>query len=176
MQNKDLEGYEGIYSMDKDGNIFSPKGKRKPILHETGYYVITLSIRGKSKTYRYHRLVAETWIPNPENKPFVNHKDGNKLNFHPENLEWTTEKENSEHAVLTGLFNVKGVNNPACRFTESDVSDWYFLITQGVMIKDIAKSYGCGRNAVKRLLNIYYAEYLPEYKGRTFYRGGYYNN
>lgn len=176
MEIRDLRGYEGIYWMDEEGNIFSAKGKRKPVRHETGYYVITLSIKGECKTHRYHRLVAETWIENPDNKPFVNHKDGDKLNFNPSNLEWVTEKENSEHAVSTGLFNVKGVSNPACRFTEGDVSDWYFLMTQGVLIQDIATHYGCGRNTVSKLLNIYYGKYIPKYKGKTFYRGGYYTN
>lgn len=172
----ELTGYEGIYWMNEDGNIYSGNGLRKPVLHCTGYYVITLSKKGKAKTFRYHRLVAEVLIPNPDKKPFVNHKDGNKLNFHPSNLEWVTEKENSEHAVNSGLFNVKGVNNPACNFTEDDVVDWYFLMTQGVLIKDIAISYSCSRNSVARLLKFYYEDYIPRYSGKTFYRGGYYTN
>lgn len=171
-----LKGFDGLYSIDKNGRIYSSKGLRSPILHGTGYYVITLKKSGKYRTYRYHRLVASQFIPNPEDKPFVNHKDGNKLNFHPDNLEWVTEKENSVHAVETGLFVVKGVDNPACRYTYEDVGDWYFLMTQGVLIRDIAKEYGCNRNSVARLLKQYYGRYLPRYTGKTFYRGGYYTN
>lgn len=114
-----LKGYEGHYEIDSNGLIYSLdktvknslgrvylyKGTiRKPALHGTGYFVIRLYKEGVAKTFRYHRLVAENLIPNPENKPFVNHKDGNKKNNHPSNLEWVTEKENTNHAISTGLF------------------------------------------------------------------------
>jgi hypothetical protein len=57
--------------------------------------------------FTIHRLIAETFIPNIDNKPEVNHKDGNKLNNHIDNLEWSTHKENCEHRELTGLGNIK---------------------------------------------------------------------
>ena len=73
--------------------------KLKPIKHKNGYLKIVLyDENGKSIEYALHRLVAETFIPNPENKPQVNHKDGNKLNNCVDNLEWCTAKENSIHA------------------------------------------------------------------------------
>lgn len=71
---------------------------------QQGYYHITLALGGnKIKRMRVHRLVALAFIPNPENKPYVNHIDGNRQNNNIENLEWTTPAENAQHAVKTGL-------------------------------------------------------------------------
>lgn len=68
-----------------------------------GYLSFTESINNKQRDVYVHRLVAETYIPNPLNKPCVNHIDGNKLNNHVSNLEWVTYKENSKHASKAGL-------------------------------------------------------------------------
>lgn len=181
---KPVFGYDGIYEIDDDGLIYSvsreyvsSSGKkckvngklRKPINHSTGYCVITLSNNGKAKTHRYHRIVALSLIDNKDNKPFVNHIDGNKRNNHPSNLEWATEKDNSAHAVETGLFDVKGIKNPSCRFTYNDVSDWYFLIVNGVMIKDIAREWGCSLGVIGRLIKTEFGDVIPEYRGKKRY-------
>lgn len=68
-----------------------------------GYYQVSLCIDGKYRHFQVHRLVAEAFIPNPENKPQVNHIDGNKLNNDISNLEWVTRSENQLHAYKTGL-------------------------------------------------------------------------
>lgn len=77
----------------------------KPIFDKScGYFIVTLcSGTGVRKNKRVHRLLCEAFIPNPENKKHVNHKNGNKLDNDITNLEWATEKENSKHAVLIGL-------------------------------------------------------------------------
>jgi len=71
------------------------------------YYGVNLSKTNNRKKEQVHRLVALAFILNPENKPQVNHKDGNKLNNHIDNLEWNTCKENIQHAWDTGLYESK---------------------------------------------------------------------
>ena len=77
-----------------------------PRIKDTGYYQITLSLGGRSKkhTFKIHRLVAEQFIPNPDNLPQVNHIDGNKLNNCVDNLEWCNQSHNIQHAMALGLY------------------------------------------------------------------------
>ena len=102
---KDIKGYEGYYKITKDGDVFSIRSNRflKLNYKKNGYVYIELNVDGVAKTHRVHRLVAEVFIPNPENKPFVNHKDGVKSNNHIENLEWVTGTENNLHAIRNKL-------------------------------------------------------------------------
>lgn len=74
-----------------------------PYIGKNGYAYINLRKNGETVRYYIHRLVAETFIPNPMNKPAVNHIDGDKLNNDVENLEWVTYSENSKHAIEHGL-------------------------------------------------------------------------
>ena len=100
-----LSGIETIYSVSEDGQIRNDI--RNTILkqgNEYEYRMVGLSIgHGQAKRCRVHRLVAEAFIPNPENKPYVNHIDGNRSNNHKDNLEWVTASENALHARQTGL-------------------------------------------------------------------------
>jgi hypothetical protein len=98
----------GEYSISDYGRVKSHKfGKErilKPALTSRGYPFVLLSMKGqKVKLQCIHKLVASAFINNPNNKPQVNHKDGNKLNNHIDNLEWATSKENHQHAWDTGL-------------------------------------------------------------------------
>jgi len=95
------------YSITEDGTVINNKTKRvkKAHLDRCGYLHMRLS--DKNKKYFVHRLVALTYIENPDNKETVNHKDGNKLNNHVSNLEWMTNKENLKHAYNNNL--TKGI-------------------------------------------------------------------
>ena len=86
------------YEITKDGKVINKKwGWREVKPQPNGKGYLRVHIAGKSRFV--HRLVAEKYIPNPENKPQVNHKDGNKLNNSVENLEWVTNLENRKHAI-----------------------------------------------------------------------------
>lgn len=112
---KDIIGYEGIYKVTEEGKIISLNfgaknhalsGVQKPlkqIRSSSGYYHVQLYKNGKPSTKLVHKIVAEAFIPNPDNKAEVNHIDGNKANNCASNLEWVTRKENLSHAVETGL-------------------------------------------------------------------------
>lgn len=97
---------KGIYSITKCGRIYSHLTNKwmKLPLNKSGYQTIDLRKNGKRVYGIVSRLVAQTFIPNPEFKPQVNHIDGNKLNNHVDNLEWVTQQENSNHAMINNLF------------------------------------------------------------------------
>ena len=96
---KEIKGFPNYY-VTKDGHIWSGWCGRyiSEILTENGYRRVVLSKNNKSHNFLVHRLVAEAFIPNPENKPCVNHKDLNRENNCVENLEWVTYKENNNYA------------------------------------------------------------------------------
>ena len=92
------------YYVSSCGRVFGCKGNEmKQTTTNRGYRRITLSINGKEERWSVHRLVALLFIPNPEQKPQVNHIDGNKENNDVSNLEWCTASENNKHAFRTGL-------------------------------------------------------------------------
>jgi hypothetical protein len=105
---RDIPGYEGLYQASNMGWIKSLVGRKerilKPVMHSNGYMRVSLYIDKKLQQKYIHRLVAETFLANPQNKSEVNHLDGNKTNNHVENLEWATSSENKEHAYKTGLY------------------------------------------------------------------------
>lgn len=110
--NYEIDEYGSIYSKEKVVNLIR-EGKpverlkkrklMKPKINRYGYAYLGLYVGHKQYFPTVHRLVALTYIPNPNNKPCINHKDGNKLNNHISNLEWVTVQENNAHAVKTGL-------------------------------------------------------------------------
>lgn len=137
---KAIKDFEGLYSVTLDGKIYSHLSNRflKIYNHNHGYNMSTLSKDGKSIQKLVHRIVAEAYIPNPDNLPTVNHKDGNKKNNHVSNLEWMSYLENNIHALETGL------NDPANRrkFTDLFAHKVCKLEMDGWRKKDIADSLG----------------------------------
>jgi hypothetical protein len=97
---KDINNFEG-YAVTEEGQVWSYKSKRflKPRANKSGYLRVTLYKDGKAQEKYIHRLVAEAYIPNPDNKEQVNHKDEDKSNNNVNNLEWMTCKENNNHGT-----------------------------------------------------------------------------
>jgi hypothetical protein len=134
---KDIKGYEGCYQVSNYGRVKSLprkinarwgeghniKGRiMSQRLTHNGYLVCSLRNGNIQKTYKVHRLVGEVFVENGKNYPQINHKDGNKLNNKPTNLEWVTPKQNTKHAFDTNLRNPpKGKSHHNARLTEKDV-------------------------------------------------------
>ncbi len=118
---KDILNYEKLYAITSTGRVWSyPKGYQGSNKHSGKwlkfctndlYNRVVLCNGLDKKRYSVHRLIALTFIPNPENKPQVNHIDGNKQNNHVSNLEWCTSQENNIHAYKIGLNKAKKGND-----------------------------------------------------------------
>lgn len=103
---KPLLGFDKDYRVTENGDIISMDYKRtgvpkklSPQHNIYGYAIIKLMKSGKSITYKVHRLVAMAFIPNPDNLPHINHKDENKLNNNPNNLEWCDNRYNNNYGT-----------------------------------------------------------------------------
>ena len=122
---KDIDGYEGLYQVSNLGNVKSlAKFDRLGRFHKerilstcdngSGYLVVNLKHNGKQRMKTVHKLVANHFIYNPDNKPEINHKDGNKKNNRVDNLEWCNRSENVKHAFKTGLNYQTGKRKVLC--------------------------------------------------------------
>ena len=119
---KEVVGYEGLYLIDSIGNVVSmPRRQGSRFVNQykimgtkvnrLGYKEVALSKDGKTKTVLLHRLLATHFIPNPDNLPCVNHKNGIKDDNRLENLEWCTRSYNTKHAYNNNLGNFKNYAN-----------------------------------------------------------------
>ena len=132
------------YIIEKNGTIFNKHTghKLKPQLNNKGYLRIVL---GK-QTYFVHRLVAMIYIPNPNNLPQVNHKDGNKLNNSVENLEWCSNLENRQHALANGL-HLTGEQCSWAKLTEKEVIE--ILKNKTIPSEILAKKYNVSKCTIE---------------------------
>ena len=99
---RDIVGYEGLYAVTSCGRVWSYRNERflKPKCEKNGYLRVQLCKNGEVKTYSLHRLVAQAYLPNPDNLPQVNHKDENKANNCLQNLEWCDQKYNHNYGTI----------------------------------------------------------------------------
>lgn len=156
---KDIPNYEGLYQVSSTGrvksidrNTINKHGKqqkfngtlRTQFLSDNGYYRVRLSKLNKGKYHPVHRLVALAFCPNFFDKPYINHKDGNKINNQFSNLEWVTQSENAKHAYRTGLADNKGENHSQSKLTNDD-------IVKIQMWKDV---YSLSNNSLGKLFGV----------------------
>lgn len=144
----DLEGYEEIYKINRNGIVLSVKTGRQlsSYLDKNGYVLVRLNKNGEGKHCRLHRLLAIMFIYNNDkiNKTQINHKDGNKSNNNLDNLEWCTPRENNKHARDTGLNPIlKGEDAGGAVFSDVEISSIREELQANIISqKQISKKYG----------------------------------
>jgi hypothetical protein len=153
-----IEGYSisntGKFRNDKTGKIL------KTYVGATGYYVVNIKPNGrigKSYSLKIHRLIAEAFIPNPENNPHINHKDGNKLNNIIENLEWITHHKNVLHAKENNLLKFSdGETNGQSVLTEEEVKyirKMYIPFDRKYGMRALSRKFNVHHATIERICN-----------------------
>lgn len=148
---KDIPGYENRYQVSNLGRIKACWSRAAIIRKQSivkGYKCVILFTAGRAKNLRVHRLVAQAFIPNPDNKPEVNHIDGDKLNNLASNLEWSTRSENMKHAYDNKLIMGKmgRENNQSRRVINTNTGEIYDTVSRA------ADSAGVSRYAMYRIV------------------------
>lgn len=167
---KDVKGFEGIYQISNYGNLKSLERKTfnkgtccynlikekilKKATDKDGYVKYCLFLKGNRENKSAHRLVALAFIENPENKPQVNHIDGNKKNNHVSNLEWCTASENSNHALNMGLsYQKPGEGHHMSKLTEKEVIVIRELYKNNTTQKEISFLFNVSQTQIYRIVN-----------------------
>ena len=151
---KDIVGFEGLYKISSNGVVYSlgngnstnstTKTLRVLSIGVTpnGYTKVKLSKDGKKYWSSVHRLVAKAFIPNPDNKPQVNHKDCNKLNNDISNLEWVTGRENIDHSIKNGRQIAKKGKDSTCSKSVKQISKDGILLKVWGSINEVKRELG----------------------------------
>lgn len=142
----------GHYVVTEDGRVYSDYyGDWRELRQDTlrGYKKVGLIVNGRQKRFQVHRLVAACYIPNPDNNPEVNHKDGNPANNHVDNLERCTPKENTSHAIANGrsdLTRTQGSKHGMSKLTDEEAS---YIKHEIASIPALALRFGVSHQTVR---------------------------
>lgn len=163
---RQVKGYEGLYEVSSLGNVRSVdrvikysngtsnhhKGRLLKLgCNHRGYPMAMLSKKNKQRNIAVHRLVAEAFICNPENKPTVNHISGVKSDNRVENLEWNTWEENERHSQETGL-KPRGEAHPNSKLNKTKVSEIRRLYPSMTQV-ELGMKYGVNHRTIGNILN-----------------------
>ena len=157
---KDIKDYEGAYQISSKGRFkslarrYSPREEiLKPFLTKDGYEMVELCKNNKAAHKRVNRLVAIAFIPNNQNKPQVNHIDGNKLNNCVENLEWVTNSENQIHAYKTGIeVSRKGEKHGMAKLKDCEAKEIKNIYSKGGITQlELSKIFKVSQSTINRV-------------------------
>lgn len=149
-----------IFDVDETGKVVTSVKTGNVLtlfITKKGYVKAGTMLGKKAFNANVHRLVATKYIPNPEGKPFVNHKDGNKTNNHKNNLEWVTHQENMDHAKEHSLLrNLTGENHGCCVLTDTQVDEIRARYVPRCRInggRALAREFGIDQSTVSLIVN-----------------------
>lgn len=154
-----IKGYEERYFISKDGDVYSSVTNRfrKKVKLKTGYIGLILNNKGIEKNFLLHRLIAESFLPNPDKKPHINHKNLIRHDYRLENLEWCTQKENWKHAIDNGVVHpCYGEKHYNSKITLDTAINIFKQKGTGLTLEEVAKKFNVGKWCVHSIF----------YKGR----------
>lgn len=181
---RDIKGYEGLYQVSNLGRVRSLdrtiirsngiKNHRKQVIlkpkDKNHYYFVNLMNAGKGKTCLIHRLVAEAFIPNPENKPEVDHIDTDKTNNKVNNLRWVTKKENMNNPLTKEKMSVSSIKSDYSKSLSKEVLKYSLdgtFISSYKSLNEVAREYKYSISGISRCCNgkaHSYKGYIWKYK------------
>jgi hypothetical protein len=163
MESKTIEFKQYTLTVYENGDVYRhkrtliiPNGKRKTVMGKMmtssnngrGYLKLGFKIKGKAENEYVHKIVALAFHPNPLNMPCVNHIDGNKSNNSAANLEWCTHKENTAHAIETGLYDIKNEKSHFAKLNRTQVLE---IVADKRSGPKIAADYGTTHKNVSNI-------------------------
>lgn len=157
---KYIEGFKNKYQVSNFGRVRNSRNTlMKFQTHRKGYFCVSFCVNSVKRTKKVHRLVAEAFIENPENKEQVNHIDGNKKNNHVDNLEWNTPLENVRHAMDNNLWIAeehyagKGEKNGFHKLKDYEVLEIRSKFKPRVYTREmLAKEYNVSKHCIKDVI------------------------